>query len=94
MVGISELLLLLEVVPYSEGVKGGAEGSTEELSGVVSGKVCEGWKGGGRSEGMRGGEAISLLRSHEWFLLWSLVLPQLVLVHISIAPLSMPTSAA
>ena len=47
MVGISELLLLLEVVPYSEGVKGGAEGSTEELSGVVSGKVCEGWKGGG-----------------------------------------------
>ena len=92
MVGISELLLLLEVVPYIEGVKGGAEGSTEELSGVVSGKVCEGW--GGCSGGMRGGEAISLLRSHEWFLLWSLVLPQLVLVHISIAPLSMPTSAA
>ena len=50
----------LEVVPYGEGVKGGAEGSTEELSGVVSGKVCEGWKGagqgrGGDGEGMRGG---------------------------------------
>ena len=48
------------------------------------GVVVRAWEGG----------RLSLLRSHEWFLLWSLALPQLVLVHISIAPLSMPTSAA
>ena len=62
-------------------------------------KCVRGGRGAGQGrgvdgEGMRGGEAISLLRSHEWFLLWSLALPQLVLVHISIAPLSMPTPAA